>query len=85
MKNTKLINDAQLRLLLPKEWIAELDTIASIRFTTRLALIRHYLRKHLDQDLIRLDDNIQAREKIRKSKLHVDTWLQSNHQEPDEW
>ena len=42
---------SQLRLIIPQSWIFKLDTIATSRFISRLALIRHYLRLHLDKDL----------------------------------
>lgn len=85
MTQSKLLNDAQLRLLLPKEWVAELDTIASVRCSTRLALIRQYLRRQIDHDLINIDGNIKRRNEIKRSKIQVDSWLQSKQQENDEW
>lgn len=49
---------SQLRLIIPENWIAELDAIASSRFISRLALIRHYLRLHLDKDLESLREQL---------------------------
>ena len=41
----------QLRLILPVDWMRELDVIARARFISRLALIRHYLRACLNEDI----------------------------------
>ena len=49
---------AQVRLLLPENWIEELDAIARSRFISRLSLIRHYLRTHIDRDLESLRDQL---------------------------
>jgi len=83
-QNQGPFNDAQLRLLLPSSWVDELDTLARIKFKTRLALIRHYLRTQIDQDLLSLDDHLQRREKIKRSKAQTDAWLESR-KESDEW
>jgi hypothetical protein len=59
---------AQLRLLIPSEMVEELDTIATSRDTTRLALIRLYLRNQIDQELSQLEIYFQERD--RKDRTH---------------
>ena len=87
MNNQKSINDAQLRLLLPRYWIDELDAIAREQFTTRLALIRQYLREKIDQDLSDLNEIIARREQINRAKSKVDGWLlrELKRKEDDKW
>ena len=48
----------QVRLLIPENWISELDAIARSKFISRLALIRNYLRIHIDKDLESLRDQL---------------------------
>lgn len=57
---------AQLRLLLPAEWISELDTLASLRFVSRLALIRHFLREKIDQELQGVQAQIEHTQQLRR-------------------
>lgn len=87
MSFQKPINNSQLRLLLPKEWIDELDSIAREHFKTRLALIRQYLREKIDQDLFDLDEKVAQRERVRKAKSNVDGWLlkELRRKEDDKW
>ena len=47
-------NDFQVRLLIPREWVEQLDAIAAAKYLSRLALIRGYLKNRMDRDLKRL-------------------------------
>lgn len=87
MNNQKSINNSQLRLLLPSDWIDELDTIAREHFKTRLALLRQYIREKMDEDLSELDQIIARREQIRNAKSHVDGWFlkEMKRKEDDKW
>lgn len=46
---------AQLRLLIPREMVEELDTLASSRNTTRLGLIRDFLSRQIANELSQLE------------------------------
>ena len=68
MRSSSIDNDtAQIRLLVPKEWVQELDTLAKSRFLTRLGLIRFYLRSQMDQDLQQLADVLQERQDLKNT------------------
>jgi hypothetical protein len=54
---------AQLRLLLPKKWISELDNLAANRFLTRLGLIRFYIQMGMTEDLSQMLDYMTQLEK----------------------
>ncbi len=53
---------AQIRLLLPAEWLPELDNLAASRFLSRLGLIRFYLRIKMDEELATLADHFKKTE-----------------------
>lgn len=57
---------AQLRLLLPAEWVRELDTLASLRFISQLALIRQFLREKIDQELQGVQAQIEHTQELRR-------------------
>jgi len=58
----KPVCDAQIRLLLPRKWVDELDTIAASRHLSRLGLIRGYLRSRIDHDLNKLAEHWQIQQ-----------------------
>lgn len=53
---------AQIRLLLPEDWITELDNLAAPRFLTRLGLIRFYLRAKMNEELATLAEHFKQTE-----------------------
>ena len=57
----------QLRLLLPEEWLPELDNLAATRFLTRLGLIRYYLRNQMNEDLAQLAEHFKQTQEQRKT------------------
>jgi len=57
----------QLRLLLPAEWLSELDQLAATRFLTRLGLIRFYLRSQMNDDLANLAEHFKQTQEQRKT------------------
>lgn len=59
---------AQLRLLLPQEWISELDHLAASRFLTRLGLIRFYIQIGMREDIDQVSDYLEQA-KNRKNIL----------------
>ena len=59
---------AQLRLLIPIEMLEELDTIASSRDTTRLSIIRMFLRNSIAYELDQLETHFQNMN--RRDKTH---------------
>lgn len=70
MDNSKKLKNgtAQLRLLLPQEWISELDHLAANRFLTRLGLIRFYIQLGMKEDLSQMSEYLKQA-KIRKNIL----------------
>ncbi len=56
---------AQIRLLLPEDWIPELDNLAASRFSNRLQLIRFYLRSKMDEELANLAEHFKQTEQNR--------------------
>lgn len=70
-------NDAQIRLLLPKKWVHELDILAASRSIKRLAVIRLYLRIMMDKELGDLTDLYKKREQfeITKKKLKQEIYI----------
>jgi hypothetical protein len=67
---------AQLRLLLPQDWIAELDNLAASRFLTRLGLIRFYLRLQMDDDLSQLAEHYKQTEENKRTHQRLSRHLQ---------
>jgi hypothetical protein len=70
----------QIRLLLPEEWLPELDSLAATRFLTRLGLIRFYLRAQMNEDLSNLAQHFKENEQHKKTLKHL-----SQHREDNEW
>jgi hypothetical protein len=65
----------QIRLLVPKAWVQELDTLAKSRFLTRLGLIRFYLRCQMDQDLQQLSEMIEDRNDLTSAHRSIQRYL----------
>ena len=68
----------QLRLLLPEDWIPELDNLAATRFLTRLGLIRFYLRAQMNEDLSNLAEHFKETEQHRKTNKRLEQRRQDN-------
>jgi len=58
---------AQLRLLLPEDWVPELDNLAATRFLTRLGLLRFLIRNGMNQELANLAEHFKQTEQQRKT------------------
>ena len=69
----------QLRLLLPEDWIPELDSLAASRFQSRLATIRFYLRAGMNEDLARLAEHLRENDLHRKTHQQLQKHLR-NHE-----
>lgn len=67
---------AQIRLLLPEEWLPELDNLASTRFLTRLGLIRFYLRAQMNEDLAKLAEHYETTAQNRKTHKRIEQYRQ---------
>ena len=67
---------AQIRLLLPEDWIPELDNLAASRFLTRLGLIRFYLRAQMNEELARLSEHFRETEAHRKTHRRLQSYLE---------
>lgn len=59
------VKTAQIRLLLPEDWIPELDNLAASRFLTRLGLIRFFLRSKMNEELATLAEHFKQTEQNR--------------------
>jgi hypothetical protein len=78
MRSSSIDNDtAQIRLLVPKAWVQELDTLAKSRFLTRLGLIRFYLRSQMDQDLQQLSEMLEERSDLSSAHRSIQRYLNS--------
>lgn len=68
----------QLRLILEKDWVKELDLLARTRFVSRLAVIRYYLRQMMDKDLAELTENLEKRRQFKLTQeavsSHIEDW-----------
>ncbi len=80
-------NDRQLRLLLPAEWVADLDSIAASKFVSRLALIRQYLRECADRDLQSLKAQFEMLEQFKSVRTKINERANSIRKScsNDEW
>lgn len=58
---------AQVRLLIPKHWVQELDALADFRVSSRLALIRHFIRTSLDRELATFDEQVKNLTQMRET------------------
>ncbi|MGI6525353.1 MAG: hypothetical protein ACOX2O_08730 [Bdellovibrionota bacterium] len=64
-------NYTQIRLLLPEEWVPELDNLAASRFLSRLGLIRFYLRAGLDEDLSQFAEHLRLKDEQKRIHAHI--------------
>lgn len=62
--HTKEANDTQLRVVLPRRWVNELDAIAAAHFMTRLAAMRQLLRRELNRELENLTSQLEQIERF---------------------
>ena len=62
---------AQIRLLLPADWIPELDNLAASRFLTRLGLIRFFLRSKMDAELATLAEHFKQTEQNKLTHQRI--------------
>lgn len=74
--NKSRSRSAQIRLLLPAEWIPELDNLAASRFLTRLGLIRFYLRAKMNEELVTLADHFKQNDQHKKTHHRLQSHLQ---------
>lgn len=68
----------QIRLLLPKEMVSELDTIAASRQVSRLSLIRFFLRHQIDHELSQLDAYFKDVDRRRRTHARLQEHLSEN-------
>jgi len=66
MKNVKS-KTKQLRLLLPEEWISELDSLAASRFLSRLGLLRFYIKAGMSEDFSKLAEHFKLDEQHKRT------------------
>lgn len=71
----KKIKFAQLRLLLDPSWVPELDTLARARSTTRLSLIRYFLRLKMDEELDSYTEFVKARQTRGRTRAQLDAYM----------
>lgn len=70
----------QIRLLIPEQMVAELDTIAQSRQVSRLALIRRFLRLQIDNELKSLEAHLENINRSKKTHR-----LLQEHLKGQEW
>ena len=61
---------ATVAVLLPKEWVKELNTIANLRMCSRMSIMRAYLRDGLDADMAEVAEQVEQRKRFNHA---VDT------------
>ena len=66
---------AQILLLIPKDWIEELNVLAESRFISRLSLIRSYLRQSMDKDFSQYAEQLSERERLLKTRSKLKTFI----------
>ena len=69
-------NIKQIRLLIPEEWVSELDNLAATRFLTRLGLIRFYLRAQMNEELAHLSEHFNQINQNQRTHKQIETYLQ---------
>jgi hypothetical protein len=70
----------QIRLLIPKQMLSELDSIARSRQVSRLSLIRRFLRHQIDDELKSLEAYLN--EAKRSDRTHR---LLKQHLDDKDW
>jgi hypothetical protein len=75
MKNAKL-KTKQLRLLLPEEWVPELDSLAASRFLTRLGLLRFYIKAGMTDDFSKLAEHFKQSKENKRAHQRLQSHLQ---------
>lgn len=73
-------NSFQIRLLLDPEWVAQLDSLATSRHLSRLALIRFYLRDKIDEEYAQLAEHYRRQDEHRRAHKRL-----QNHLDDMEW
>jgi hypothetical protein len=61
----------QLRLLLPEDWVSELDNLRATRFLTRLGFLRFLIRNGINQELANLAEHFKQTEQQRKTHKQI--------------
>ena len=79
MKITKS-KATQIRLLLPEEWVPELDNLAATRFLSRLGFLRFLIRNGMNQELSNLAEHFKQTELQRKTHQKL-----KQHRQDKEW
>ena len=80
-------NDFQLRLLIPQEWVEELNVLARAKYKSRLSLIREYLRAEIDRDFIDLKEFHNNRQNVRQARARTEAWCRElqERKRDDRW
>ena len=83
------MNDSkfQIRLILDKELADKLSIIASSHYLSRLALIRSYLKKAIDEDLVSLANQLGIKRDQQTTCDAIKSIIKKKEQkrEYDEW
>ena len=51
-------------VLLPKDWVKELNTVANLRMCSRMSIMRKYLREGLDADMVEVVEKVEQRKRF---------------------
>ena len=68
-------NIKQICLLIPEDWVTELDNLAATRFLSRLGLIRFYLRTQMNEELSHLSEHFKQVEQNKRTNQSIETFL----------
>ena len=68
----------QIRLLLPKEMVSELDSIASSRRVSRLALIRRFLQLQIEDEFSQLESYFAEVDKRKRTHARLQEHLEDS-------
>jgi hypothetical protein len=55
---------ANVTVLLPEDWVKELNTVANLRMCSRMSIMRKYLREGLDADMVEVVEEVEQRKRF---------------------
>ena len=79
MSRSNPSHQTQIRLIIDRSWVAQLDTLAASRFQNHLALIRFYLRQAMDKDLEDLEEFLKKRGHLEAVRQQTQRYI-DDHQ-----
>ena len=68
----------QIRLLIPEEWAQELKSLSKAHFTSRLALLRKYIREKMKEDFEQLSRDFDTWNRLKPTTTDLQERLKSH-------